>query len=227
VNELYSQGLHQGVSGIEEGDSTLLPERSLKFNLGFQYRSKDGKLLVTGSGFIQTVSNFINLEPQPELRLTIRGAFPVFKYRGVDAALYGAKINVLAQLGRLDIDSRLALLYGQNLTDEVALIYMPPTNWRTHLGYTLPSEVQLTLSSLFTARQGRITAEQDFLPPPPAYVLFDLGLSRDFVFGGQSLSLALEAENLFDTAYRDYLDRQRYYADAPGRSLNFRLAYSW
>lgn len=227
INELYSQGLHQGVSGIEEGDSSLAIERSGKLNLGLHYGSADGRLTINGSVFAQRVADFINLEPQPELRLTIRGAFPVFKYRGVDAALYGAKINVLAQIGRLDVDSRLALLYGQNLTDDVALIYMPPTNWRTHLGYTLPSEVQLTLSSLFTARQGRITTEQDFLPPPPAYMLFDFRLSRDFALGGRALSLALEVENLFDTAYRDYLDRQRYYADAPGRSLNFRLAYSW
>jgi len=227
INELYSQGLHQGVSGIEEGDSSLTPERSAKGSLGLHYGSTNGRLTIRGTVFAQRVGDFINLEPQPELRLTIRGAFPVFKYRGIDAALYGARFNVLAQLGKLDIDSRLALLYGQNLTDDVALVYMPPTNWRTRLGYTLPSEVQLTLSSLFTARQGRVGPEQDFLPPPPAYVLFDLGVSRDFKLGKRSLSLSLEAENLFDTVYRDYLDRQRYYADAPGRSINFRLAYSW
>ncbi|WP_420460763.1 TonB-dependent receptor [Neolewinella sp.] len=227
INELYSQGLHQGVSGIEEGDSSLTTERSTKVSLGLHYGSSNGDLTLTGSVFAQRVANFINLEPQPELRLTIRGAFPLFKYRGIDGTLYGAKFSALAQLGKLEIDSRLALLYGQNRTDDVALVYIPPTNWRTRLGYTLPSALQLSLTSLVTARQGRITAEQDFLPPPPGYALFDVGLSRDFQLGSRSLSLLLEAENVLNTSYRDYLDRQRYYADAPGRSLNIRISYAW
>ena len=227
INELYSQGLHQGVSGIEEGDSSLTTERSTKVSLGLHYGSASGKLTLTGSTFAQRVANFINLEPQPELRLTIRGAFPVFKYRGVDATLYGAKLTALAQLGDLEIDSKLALLYGQNRTDQVALVYMPPTNWRTRIGYTLPSAIKLSLTALVTARQGRLTEAQDFLPPPNGYTLIDVGVSRDFDLGRRSLSLLLTAENVLNTAYRDYLDRQRYFADAPGRSLNIRLSYSW
>ncbi len=227
INELYSQGLHQGVSGIEEGDSSLSTERSTKASLGIQYTSGDGHFTVIGSAFAQRIAHFINLEPQEDFRLTIRGAFPVFQYRGVDASLLGAKVTVLAQVGALEIDSRLALLRGQNLTDDLALVYMPPTNWRTHLTYTLPLEYQLSLTSLWVMRQGRVVPVQDFLPAPPGYALLHAGVSKDLTWGKHQVTVLLEVENVLNQAYRDYLDRQRYFADAPGRSINFRLGYSW
>ncbi len=227
INELYSQGLHQGVSGIEEGDSTLSKERSTKFSLGLHYTSGSGHLTVIAGAFAQRVANFINLEPQEEFRLTIRGAFPVFRYRGVDASLLGAKLTVLAQVGALEVDSRLALLRGRNRTDDLGLVFMPPTNWRTRLTYTLPADYQLGLTSLWVMQQGRVVPTQDFLPAPPGYALVDLSVSRDISIGKRQLTLMLEAENVLNQAYRDYLDRQRYFADAPGRSINFRLGYSW
>ncbi|NJB84856.1 iron complex outermembrane receptor protein [Lewinella marina] len=227
INELYSQGLHQGVSGIEEGDSSLLPERSLKASLELNYGSRDGTLSLSGGVFYQRVANFINLEPEQEFRLTVRGAFPVFTYRGVDAELYGGQLTALAQLGDLDIESGVAVVRGYNREDDLPLVYMPPTNWRTALAYALPADLLLTASALVVARQSRLEAEQDILPPPPGYALFGLGLARTLSLGGNDLNLELEVDNLLDQAYRDYLDRQRYFADAPGRSINFRLSYSW
>lgn len=227
VNELYSQGLHQGVSGIEEGDTTLVPERSLKGNVGTQYTSASGSLVLSGSVFAQRVANFINLEPQSELRQTLRGAFPVFQYRGVDARLYGGKFSAVLLLGILDIDSQLAYVRGRNTGEGVPLVYMPPLNWRTTVGLPVRNW-RIEGSTYFSARQSRLLEEQDFLTAPPAYTLVDLRLSRTFSFGAvRSLQLAVEVENLLNQRYRDYLDRQRYFADAPGRSCNFRLSYSW
>ena len=52
-------------------------------------------------------------------------------------------------------------------------------------------------------------------------------MGKRWAWGARDLSAELEVDNLLNTAYRDYLDRQRYYADSPGRSLNIRLSYSW
>ncbi len=227
INELYSQGLHQGVSGIEEGDRTLSPERSSKVSGELNYGTADGKVTVHGGLFYQYVSGFINLEPEQEFRLTIRGAFPVFTYRGVDADLLGGNLSVLARFGPLDLESAVAVVRGTNLTDGLPLIYMPPTNWRTGLTYTIREGWNATASALVTARQGRIRTEQDFLPPPPGYTLLGGGIARVLTYGDRTLSLELEVDNLLNTRYRDYLDRQRYFADAPGRSINFRASYSW
>ena len=226
INELYSQGLHQGVSGIEEGDSTLVPEGSLKFNAGLHYNSKNGRLTVSGNAFVQRVSNFINLEPQPEFRLTLRGAFPLFQYRGVDASLWGTKVSILAQLGAADLTTQVAYVRGRNRTDELPLVYLPPLNWRTTLA-VLVGEWRLATTVLLVAQQSNLAPEQDFLPAPPGYGLFDLQVSRTFDWGTRQLIVMAEAENALNTSYRDYLDRQRYFADAPGRSLNIRLSYAW
>ncbi|WP_238750038.1 carboxypeptidase-like regulatory domain-containing protein [Neolewinella maritima] len=226
INELYSQGLHQGVSGIEEGDSTLVPEASLKLNAGLHYGSANGKWTVSGSGFVQRVANFINLEPQAEFRLTLRGAFPLFQYRGVDATLWGGKVNMLTQWGRVDLSTQLAYVRGRNRTDELPLIYLPPLNWRTTVGVPV-GEWRMTATTLLVTRQGNLREQQDFLPPPPGYTLVDVQASRSIGIGRRSLLLTLEAENILDTSYRDYLDRQRYFADAPGRSLNIRASYAW
>ncbi|WP_157975832.1 TonB-dependent receptor [Lewinella sp. IMCC34191] len=227
INELYSQGLHQGVSGIEEGDADLSPERSLKNSLGLRYGSRNGNLTLNATAFYQPIQGYINLVPQEELRLTIRGAFPVFRYESVDALLWGGKVSVLAQLGRVDIDSRLAYVRGTESDTNRPLVYIPPLNWRTTLSYPLGEAVDLSGTVTYVARQSNYEPEQDFLPPPPAYALLGVRLSKHWTWRGREITAEVEADNLLNESYRDYLDRQRYYADSPGRSLNIRLSYSW
>ena len=227
INELYSQGLHQGVSGIEEGDAGLGPERSLKSSLGLRYGSRNGRITINASGFYQPVDNFINLVPTEEVRLTIRGAFPVFRYEGVDALLWGGKLSVLARVGKVDIDSRLAYVRGTEVTEDRPLVYIPPLNWQTTFGYELPADVTLSASVTWVDRQDHLLPSQDFLPPPPAYTLFGVRAGKLWEWAGRTVTAEVEVDNLLNTAYRDYLDRQRYYADSPGRSVNIRLSYSW
>ena len=227
INELYSQGLHQGVSGIEEGDASLLPEQSMKTSIGLRYGSRSGRLTLNGSAFYQPINEYINLVPVDELRLTIRGAFPVFRYQSVDARLFGGKITVLAQVGKLEVDSRVAYVRGTEIREDRPLIYIPPLNWRTTLGYPLAEGFDLSATAVWVARQRHILVSQDFLPPPPAYSLITLRLTKSWTWKGNAVTAALEADNLLNETYRDYLDRQRYYADSPGRSLNIRIGYTW
>ena len=227
INELYSQGLHQGVSGIEEGDASLQPERSLKSSVGLRYGSRNGRLTLNGSAFYQPVANFINLVPQEEFRLTIRGAFPVFRYESADALLWGGKFTLLTEVGGLTVDSRVAYVRGTDRRNDLPLVYIPPLNWRTTVGYPVANGYDLSGTVQWVARQGNLQAGQDFLPPPPAYTLFSLRISRSWKWKDNNLTLELEGENLLDQVYRDYLDRQRYFADSPGRSINFRCSFSW
>ncbi|MGB3798604.1 MAG: TonB-dependent receptor [Lewinella sp.] len=227
INELYSQGLHQGVSGIEEGDANLDPERSLKNSLGVRYATRTGRLTLNATAFYQPIDGYINLVPQEEFRLTIRGAFPVFRYQSANARLWGGKVSLLAQLCQLDIDSRLAYVRGTDVENDQPLVYIPPLNWRTTISYPLAGDFNLSGTVAYVARQWHYEASQDFLPPPPAYTLVGLRLSKLWTWKGKEINAEVEADNLLNESYRDYLDRQRYYADSPGRSLNIRLSYSW
>ncbi|MBC6995561.1 TonB-dependent receptor [Neolewinella lacunae] len=230
INELYSQGLHQGVSGIEEGDATLAPERSLKTTAGLVITTASTTL--SANVFVQPIQDFIFLEPQPEFRLTVRGAFPLFLYRAGDALLYGSNLQAYWQPApRWELDGRLAVVYGTNRSEGRPLVFTPPANLRLAVHFH-PGRVaagwQISLESLLVAEQGRLDPEQDFLPPPPAYALLDLALRRDLALpSNRTLHLRLSAQNLLNTAYRDYLDRQRYFADAPGRNVELQVSYAW
>ena len=227
INELYSQGLHQGVSGIEEGDPQLGPEKSLKATGGVRYGSSGGHVTLTASAFYQTVDNYINLIPTEAARLTIRGAFPVFAYRATDARLVGGKIDLLTQIGKLDVDTHVAYVRGDDRGEGTPLVYVPPLNVRSSLDYLVGQNLRIGGQLEWVARQDHLLADQDFLPPPPAYTLLDLHLSKTWRWGNRTVTAEVEAENLLNTTYRDYLDRQRYFADSPGRSINIRGSYSW
>ena len=83
-NELYSNGLHQGVAGIEEGNWQLQPERLFKTILT-QSAYIPKFFHVEVSLYSHLMDDYIYLKPEDELRLTIRGAFPVYKYTQEDA----------------------------------------------------------------------------------------------------------------------------------------------
>jgi len=230
INELYSNGLHQGVSGIEEGDQSLAPEQSVKLTAGLLFAGD--RLTLNAGFFAQPIKDYIFLEPQPEFRLTIRGAFPVFLYRAGDALLYGANLRAFyAPHPKWELDGRLALVRGQNRTENEPLVFIPSDNLRLGLSHTPAEGWRLAADALFVARQTRETrleAGEAFLKPPPGYALFDLSLSREVRLpSNRSLHLRAAAQNILNTRYRDYLDRQRYFADATGRNLEFRISYEW
>lgn len=227
INEMYSNGLHQGVSGIEEGDQNLEPETSLKLTAGISHNK--GRLSLNATVFAQPIKDYIFLEPQPEFRLTIRGAFPLFLYRAGDAFLYGTNLQAFYQAGKhWEFDGRLALVRGDNRSEDRPLVFMPSDNLRLGVHYTTRTDWRFSAEGLFVARQQRLEPEQDFLETPPGYQLLDLSVGREWPLPrNRSLNLRAAAQNVLDVRYRDYLDRQRYFADAPGRNVELRLSYSW
>ena len=68
-------------------------------------------------------------------------------------------------------------------------------------------------------RQENITLEQDFLLPPDSYFLINLRTSFEYQIQSNRLRFTCGIENLFNTTYRNYLNRQRYYADELGRNI--------
>ena len=226
INELYASGLHQGVSGIEEGDASLEPEQSVKVTAGITHSR--GTFSFSAGGFVQPIRDYIFLEPQPEFRLTIRGAFPVFLYRAGDALLYGLNLQTFYQFARRwEADAQLAVVRGRNRTEGRPLVYIPSDNLRLGLKF-YPGEWTLGVDGLLVARQSRLDPEQDFAAPPPGYGLVDVHLGRSWTLPrNRTLHLRTAAQNLLNTRYRDYLDRQRYFADAVGRNLELRVSMEW
>lgn len=247
VNELFSSGLHQGVSGIEEGDESLENERGILGRVSASYHLNE-KYFITVSAYQNHITDFIYLVPQESLRLTIRGAFPVFQYEQVDAILRGLDMTVSAELGkRWRLRSAYSFLKGEEQGSGLALVGIPANNGSLSLFYETKDwkgfeDIDLGLNFSLTERRDDLLSNndsypdrdedsplqgQDFLPAPAAYSLLSVQIKVKRNVGGSAFSLGVRVDNLLNTKYRDYLDRQRYFADAMGRNIKIRMAWEF
>lgn len=224
VNELYSFGLHQGVSGIEEGNRDLNPEQSLKTIASIDWNFKK-KLFFQGLIYYQNIQNYIYLQPQKEYRLTIRGAFPVFLYEQTDASIQG--LDLLMSLEPTK-NTKWILKYahvdGRDLNNDLTLINIPADNLSSSFSYTLNDkgnwkESSFSINGRYTFQKQDIQEAQDFSAPPNDYFLLGMKLSTKLQLRESTIRFSLIAENLLNTTYRDYLNRQRYYAAETGRNI--------
>lgn len=225
VSELYSEGLHHGAAAIEEGDPTLGSERALRGVIDLEGGWSGGRLRTDVTVHAGTINGYIYLRPDGT-RLTVRGAFPVFQYVATDALLYGVDAMVrYAFLPHWELRSRAGLVRGRDLVQDEWLFQMPADRWENSLVYAIERDdphlrsMEVAVSSLLVAEQERIPAGLDYTDPPAAYHLLGLSASIGRALGGGELRLGLRGDNLLNTAYRDYMDRFRYYADASGINI--------
>lgn len=232
INELYSNGLHQGLSGIEEGDPNLKEEHSFKSSLNINYQPSDNWNF-EALAFIQPISNFIYLQPQDELRLTIRGAFPVFRYQQSNALLKGLELQAnYDPEGPWRIDWNYSYLRGDNREEEIPLVFMPANRIYAAVNYQLPvmgpwGKLEFQISNRFIFEQKHLLASQDFVAPPPSYNLVSLKLSAERQIAQNRWHFFIKTDNLLNVAYRDYLNRQRYFADDLGINISLGLGFKF
>lgn len=232
VNELFSNGLHQGVSGIEVGDPNLNKEVAIKNTLSL--RAEVGnKFFFDILLYTQNIDNYIFLNPQDEIRLTIRGAFPVFKYEQTDAQISGFDLAATYKITELlNVTGKYSYLYGYERSKNIPLVYMPSNNLYAEFNYQIPKlgklqKVELQISSRFIFEQKNLLPSQDFVAPPPSYHLLGLKVSAEKQLRKLRLNMFLRAENVLNTTYRDYLNRQRYFADDLGFNLTVGMNISF
>lgn len=229
VNELYSNGLHQGVSGIEEGTVDLKSEQSLKSTLSLSGAVHD-KFSFETLVYYQQINDYIYLRPEEKIRLTIRGAFPVFKYQQTDARIYGVDISGQLQLATpLSAKVTYSYIKGDDLDNHLPLINIPANNLTASLKFEFPQPLQigqrqlenfeLELENRYVFQQTHLLPQQDFVATPAAYNLLHFKVATDVQFGHTRLRLFAKVDNILNIAYRDYLNRQRYFADELGRNV--------
>jgi iron complex outermembrane receptor protein len=230
INELYSNGLHQGVSGIEEGDINLKTENALKNTLEYKWLPSPNFSL-NALLYQQYFKNYIYLNPQDEIRLTIRGAFPLFKYEQTDANIYGLDVSAQFTIGgSLFGLVKYSYLKGNDIKNDIPLVFMPPNRIFGSLMYRIKKPIkfssaiimeglELEANNRLIFEQKNTLPQQDFAPPPPTYNLLGLKISADIMFANYKFRLFTKFDNLFNVKYRDYLNRQRYFADDIGLSV--------
>lgn len=232
VSELYSEGLHHGAAAIERGDTALSSERSLKGVVDLEGSWFNGRLRTDITLYADRIDDFIYLRPEG-VELTVRGAFPVFQYVATDAFLYGLDATLQLKITqRWSVRSRTSLVRGRDRIRDEWLFQMPSDRTETALILGIPasdewSGVELSATSNVVCEQSRIPVGLDFTDPPHTYHLIGVAAFATLALRKGELRFGLQANNLLNTAYRDYMDRFRYYADARGTDLTLWIRYSF
>jgi len=219
INELYSNGLHQGVSGIEEGDTELIKEKALKGTVEYKW-VPNTYFTIDALAYYQVFDDYIFLNPTGEIRPTIRGAFPVFKYEQTDANIYGLDLSTQFTIqNAVQGVLKYSYLKGTDTTKDKPLVFMSPNRLFVSLSYQMNTRVVF--------EQSNILADQDFLLPPSTYSLLGLKFSTNIISPKNKLRCYIKADNLLNARFRDYLNRQRYFADDLGRSIVLGLNFKF
>ncbi|MBM1106899.1 TonB-dependent receptor [Aurantibacter crassamenti] len=232
-SELFSDGLHHSAARIELGDLRIKSETSHKFSV-----SKEADYDLWAYSFepyVNFLSDFILLEPTG-VEFTLRGAFPVWSYRQTTARIVGFDASIYSNFWKnWSTSHKFSLVKGKDLDFDKALINIPAANFRNKVSFNRPkwSDFEISLESNYVFRQNEFPEDiivfspeqqQDVLlqinTTPPAYHLLSAYSKMQFPIGQKNqLQVSLTVNNLLNTAYRDYLNRQRYFADDLGRNF--------
>ncbi len=232
VNELYSEGLHHGAAALEYGDPTLGNERSLKMVADLTGHAIGGKMAFSFTVYRDRIDNYIYLRPAGQV-LTIRGAFPRFDHVSTDALLNGADAMVEIRVRKAwSIGARASYLHGHDLQENRPLFLMPSNRIQASLVHEIPAagpwrELRFEINGTFVMRQRRVPDGVDFMDAPPGYQLLGAAITMARPVGRNEIRLGLAGSNLLNVAYRDLLDRSRYFADARGADVTLWLRYTF
>ena len=232
VNELYSNGLHHGAAAVEYGTSSMTTERASSATFTVKY-DKEEKLAIDITPYYNYIQGFIYRKPTPEPVLTVRGAFPGFVFTQTDAILKGIDFHGSYHWNTyIETKVKGAVLRAWNKTENEWLILMPSDRVEIETGYHIDrnrvwKHYYFGFTGQYVAKQTRVPQNADFVPPPVDYWLCGVSAVTHVRLGAQLLELGLNVTNLFNQRYRDYLDRFRYFTDAMGTNVSFRVKYKF
>ncbi|MBN8665500.1 MAG: TonB-dependent receptor [Chitinophagales bacterium] len=242
VNELYSDGLHHGSARIEKGNDQLNPERANSVMAGLHLHLDKFNLEL--ETYHKQIDGFIYLYPVFPPELTIRGAFPTFRYGQTNTRMQGVDVNASWKINaHIQWQVKGSVLRAWDKTNRDWMIMMPSDRYETSLEYRFSDagkirEPYVKLHVQHVLHQSRFPGtgnipvlkpdgstvmESDYIAPPPAYTLAGaeagLGLQRK----QHTIQFILSATNMLNVAYREYLNTFRYFSDDMGRNISLRV----
>jgi iron complex outermembrane receptor protein len=174
VAELWSDGVHHGTASYEIGDSTLGGERSWTGQVSSESHQETWDLEV--SAWATRIEDYIALVPVQPAVLTVRGAYPGYRYRATDAFLRGGDLAVrLRPSSWNEGRARLALQWTE---DESGGALPFSTGHKASLGWDLVDETLGRWRDLRAGPEVVFHAEAeavpgDHAPPPDGVVLLE------------------------------------------------------
>ena len=247
VNELYSSGLHHGAGTYDLGDDKLESETGVKWVTSLLLNNENKRWNVNLDLYIQYIKNYIYDYPTGEVQTLFSGVYPIFQYTQANAFFRGADLdatvrllnkNRVAQVGNptsLDYHLKASVVWANEVKTGRYFPFIPAPRLSQSLEYnkthrnSLLSRMSASIGHTFVAKQTRFEPSQELVPTTPdAYHLFEASIGGTLDIGKrQTLDIRLSAENLFNTEYKEYTNRFRYYAHDLGRNVYLRVNYNF
>jgi iron complex outermembrane receptor protein len=188
------------------------------------------------SGFANRIDDYIHFAPEldadgePNFDVTIRGAFPRYSFRAINARFHGADGSFLfAPHSVVSLRVQGSVVRAIDLQTQQFLVGTPPDSGVAtvmgqlrDLGPLTDSHLELSLEGV--ARQSRVDPALDLAPAPDGYVLLHASVGTSIELRRRAWTLGIEGHNLLNTVSRDYNSLLRYYADQPGRDIRVHLS---
>ncbi len=242
ASELFSDGLHHSASRFEIGDIRFNKEVSNRASLSYAYSQSKFNFLV--ETFYNRLNNFIYLRPLDFIK-TIRGPFALWEYQQTNAELFGLDFTSTYHFNdSLLWQNKTAFIKGYDLNTNLPLIDIPAFNTENEIVYNNAAwfDFSASLKSDWIFEQNeypnfnfdienRLNGEMitiDISSPPPAYHVLHFYSEATFGLGKHThLNVGLGVNNIFNTSYRNYLNRLRFFADDLGRNITLQLTLNY
>ena len=228
ANELFSNGVHHGAGAYEIGDPNLKGESAV--NLSFSTNFKPERWDIELGLYSNQIHNFIYLKPEvfngaAVYATTVRGVFPIFSYQQVNAHFQGIDFQAGYLLTpRFSIQQKTSIVRAFDTANDQFLVGIPADRFEYIARYAFKKYNQYVSAGLTqVAKQNRVEPGSDYANPPAGYFLVNVNWGINL----HSFELNLRISNALNAAYRDYLNRFRYYADDQGRNISLKLGYNF
>ncbi|AHG91212.1 TonB-dependent receptor [Gemmatirosa kalamazoonensis] len=238
IQDLYTDE-NRPAFGWLEGNPMLRPERSLSTETALRFDAPR----VSGSvaAYRNRVRDYVFMLNTGRTRQVATQTRSVFALSQTDATLRGVEIAAESEVAtHLFVEGSYSAIRTRNETTGEQLPLMPADNLRgsvrwapTRLGRLQAPYVRLGTRYVRHKRVAGRTepfSDADFAPTgpglgsTPSYETFDAGLGGRLTLRAQPLDVSVEAQNLTDLPYRDFLDTQKGFTLGMGRNVSVRVA---
>jgi len=221
---------------LNQSDRPVPSEKSIKWVTGIEV--KKSNLQAELIAYVNHIDNFIFLRPYG-ITVNIAGTFPYFIYDQTNAFFIGSDLDIKYHHSRhLTSEMKISYVYAQERRTEQALLEIPPFNVNYLLDYS-KGNWDLGLNLRYTASQwnappviepinfqdNNVEVDPDeffdYMAPPDTFFLVGCSVA----YQKKHWNFEVSVQNLFNTSYRLYTDRLRYFADSPGRNISVALEY--
>jgi len=223
IDELGSNGVHEGTIRYEIGNPQLKSETSLQldYELGFNTEHVSAKLNL----FANSISNYIFSHKLNSLigGDSIQAGNPVYKFDSGNVNMMGGEVTVDIHPHPLDwlhFENSVSYVSSQLLNQPDSTRYLPFTpapKWISELRANFRNSGKLLKNSFVSIgiehefKQDKIYQAYQTETVTDAYTLINAGFGTDLVWKKHTLfSLYLNGSNLGDIAYQSHLSRLKY-----------------